>query len=131
MTEGEKKRPGLGGEVREGIRAGIGILAAMKDAIEETIQDLVDGGREGGGPEGDAGPTKPGAAAENQAKAAGDPVAEAVDAAKERAREAGRQAAERLEVVTREELDSLRSEVAELRERVRALEGGPSSVSGA
>ncbi|MEJ2217372.1 MAG: hypothetical protein P8099_12240 [Gemmatimonadota bacterium] len=129
MTE-EKKRPGLGDDVRDGIRAGIGILAAMKDAIEETIQDLVDGGREDSGePVDDAGAREDAGdedavdedAGEGAATATG-AVDAAVNAAKERARAAGRQAAERLDVVTREELEALRAEVAQLRERVHALE---------
>lgn len=120
MTEGDKKRPGLGGDVRDGIRAGIGILAAMKDAIEETIQDLVEGDRDA-----EQEPESDGADHVETPPAGG--VDAAVDAAKARARAAGRAAAQRLDVATREELQTLRAEVAELRDRVKALEDGPSA----
>ena len=45
MTEDRKdRRSNVGEDVREGIRAGLGILSALKDAIEETVQDMRDRG---------------------------------------------------------------------------------------
>jgi len=124
MTAGDRQKSGLGGDVRDGIRAGIGILAAMKDAIEETVQDLLETDRKAGG---DGAPEGGGAGA---AEAGPDPAAQAsateaadvMEAAKERARAAAKNAAERLNVASREELDALRVEVAELRARLDALE---------
>jgi polyhydroxyalkanoate synthesis regulator phasin len=39
----EQRRSGIGG-IGDGIRAGIGILSAFKEAVEETLQEAVDRG---------------------------------------------------------------------------------------
>lgn len=103
MTTDDQKRSTVGGEVRDGIRAGLGILSAMKDAIEDTIEELLGKG---------------------ETPVEGDDAArQATDRAREAARKAARQAADRLDVVTRDELDAVRAEVAELRARLDALDG--------
>jgi polyhydroxyalkanoate synthesis regulator phasin len=96
----EQRRAGIGG-IGEGIRTGLGILTAFKDAIEQTLEEAVERG----------------------------------DLTPERARQAMREAAdrvqvglegarERLDFVSRREYDDLRAELAQLRERVARLEGG-------
>ena len=92
----EHRRPSIG----EGIRAGVGVLTALKEAIEETIQETVD-----------RGDLKP-----ERAK-------EFLSGALHRAQDAVGDVRERLDFVPRKELDDLRTELAELRRRVDALEG--------
>ncbi|HEY0152900.1 MAG TPA: hypothetical protein VGB92_12940 [Longimicrobium sp.] len=95
MTDEQRKRPaGIG----EGIRTGIGVLTAFKEAIEETIQETVD-----------RGDLKP-----ERAK-------QALTDALTRAQGAVGDVRERLDFVSRKEFDELRAEVAELRRR---LDGG-------
>ena len=93
---------GITGGIRsvgEGVRAGIGILTAFKEAIEETIEEAMD--------RGDLRPER--------AKAA-------LGAAMGRAQDAVEEVRERMDVIPRRELDDLRAEVAELRRRLDALE---------
>lgn len=85
---------------REWIRATTGILAAFKEAIEETIEEL----RE----RGDLTPER---------------AKEAVRTTMHRAQQAMEETKERFDLVPRREFEQLRSEVAELRRRVAALEG--------
>jgi len=89
--------------VRDGIKQGLGMLSALKDAIEETL---------------------------SEARERGDLSAER---AKElmkrgigRAQEAAGEAKERLDLVPQREFDALAAEVAELRERLDRLDGGGS-----
>jgi polyhydroxyalkanoate synthesis regulator phasin len=86
---------------REGVRAVTGILGALRDAIEQSFDDLKD--------KGEMSPDK------------------AKEAAKEtmnRAEDAVSKVRERLDFATRKELDELRDEVAELRRRVNLHEAG-------
>ena len=85
--------------VSEGLRAGIGVLTAFKEAIEETIEEAMD--------RGDLRPER--------AKAA-------LGAAMGRAQDAVEEVRERIDVIPRREFDDLRAEVAELRRRLAALE---------
>jgi polyhydroxyalkanoate synthesis regulator phasin len=85
--------------IKEGVRAVTGILAALKDAIEETIDDIK--------VRGDLDP--------NRAK----------QAAKEtmnRAQEKIDEMRERMDFVPRKEYEALRAEIDALRARVAALE---------
>jgi polyhydroxyalkanoate synthesis regulator phasin len=92
--EQQRKRPGIG----EGIRTGIGVLTAFKEAVEETLQEAVE-----------RGDLKP-----ERAK-------QALTDALSRAQDAVGDVRERLDFVSRKEFDELRAEVAELRRR---LDGG-------
>ena len=96
MADEPRKRPGIG----EGIRTGIGVLTAFKEAIEETLQEAVD-----------RGDLKP-----ERAK-------QALNDALTRAGGAVGDVRERLDFVSRREFDELRAEVAELRRRVDASGG--------
>ncbi|MDX1567675.1 MAG: hypothetical protein R3223_07730 [Longimicrobiales bacterium] len=83
---------------REGIRQGLGILSALKEAIEDTI---------------------------NEARERGDLSAErARDIARDtvkRAQEVAGQARERLDLVHQQELDALGEQIQQLRSEVEAL----------
>lgn len=85
--------------MREGIRAGIGILSALKDAIEETVDDMMDRG-----------------------ELSQDRAREAVRTTMERAQTAFDDARGRFELVPRREFDELAEDVRELRRRVVRLE---------
>jgi polyhydroxyalkanoate synthesis regulator phasin len=91
MTE-DRKRTDPGDAFREGVRAVTGILGALRDAVEQTFDDLKD--------RGDISP-------ERAKEAARDTMRRAQDAVEE--------VRERLEFVPRREFDALRDEVAELR----------------
>jgi len=91
MTEEQRKRPGIG----EGIRTGLGVLTAFKEAVEETLQEAVD-----------RGDLKP-----ERAK-------QALTDAFSRAQDAVGDVRERLDFVPRKEFDDLKAEVAELRRRL-------------
>ena len=92
----EERRGGIG----EGIRAGIGILTAFKQAIEETIEDAAE--------RNDLRPER---------------AKEALSGALTRAQDAFEDVRERLEVVPRREFEALRAELEALRARVEWLEG--------
>ena len=97
MSTDEKRRD-PGDAVREGVRSVIGILGALKDAVEETFDELRTGG--------EATP------------------ADAQDAAKstfQAAQEAVEDVRERLDFITRKEFDALRAQVDELSARVNAV----------
>lgn len=102
MTDDQKGRArrDVGDEVRDGIRAGIGILSALKDAIEETVDDMMDRG-----------------------ELSQDRAREAVRTTMERAQTAFDDARTRFEFVPRREFDELMEDVRELRRRVIRLEG--------
>ncbi|HEU0054192.1 MAG TPA: hypothetical protein VFQ39_13490 [Longimicrobium sp.] len=87
--------------IGEGLKAGIGVLTAFKEAIEETIKEASD--------RGDLAPER--------AKGA-------LGAAMNRAQEAVEGVRERLDVLPRRDFDALRAEVAELRARLDTLDGG-------
>jgi polyhydroxyalkanoate synthesis regulator phasin len=93
--EQDRGRGSVGDEVREGIRAGIGILSALKDAIEETVQDMTDRGE----------------LSQERAR-------EAVRTTMDRAQSAFDDARVRLDFVPRREFEALKAEVADLRARL-------------
>ena len=97
MSEEQRGRPGIG----EGLRAGIGILTAFKEAIEETIDE---------------------AAARNDLRP--ERAKEALTGALSRAQGAFDEVRDRLDVVPRREFEALRAELEALRLRVERLEGG-------
>lgn len=99
--EQRKTRGSVGDEVREGIRAGLGILSALKDAVEETVQDMLD--------RGELSPER---------------AREAVRTTMDRAQAAFDDARVRLDFVPRREFEALQAEVAELRRRVEGLRQG-------
>jgi polyhydroxyalkanoate synthesis regulator phasin len=99
MAEEHERRRGASG-FGEGIRSGIGVLNAFKEAIEETIQEAVE--------RGDLSPDRAKQAMRDAAKRFQDSVGEA---------------REKLDLVPRREFDELKDEVAELRRRVAALDG--------
>ena len=86
-------------KVSDGIREGLGVLSAFKDALEETI---VDARRRG-----DLSPER---------------AKRALRAAMSRAQEVAGEARERLEGVSQKEFDQLNEEVAELEARLKNLE---------
>lgn len=100
MTEGTRRPVDEAKEgLKEGVRAVTGILAALKDAIEETIDDIK--------VRGDLDP--------NRAK-------QAAKDTMNRAQEKFDEMKERVDFVPRKEYDALRAEVEALRARVAALE---------
>jgi polyhydroxyalkanoate synthesis regulator phasin len=100
MTEDRKdRRSNVGEDVREGIRAGLGILSALKDAIEETVQDMLDRGE----------------LSQERAR-------EAVRTTMDRAQDAFEDARSRFDFVLRAELEQALDDVRELRRRVERLE---------
>jgi polyhydroxyalkanoate synthesis regulator phasin len=103
MTEDQQRGRGrrdMGDDVREGIKAGLGILSALKDAIEETVDDMMDRG-----------------------ELSQDRAREAVRTTMERAQTAFDEARVRFEFVPRKDFDELAEDVKELRRRVIRLEG--------
>lgn len=107
MAEERKGRGSVGDEVREGIRAGLGILSALKDAVEETVQDMLD--------RGELSPER---------------AREAVRTTMDRAQSAFDEARTRLDFVPRREFEALQAEVAELRRRVDGLDGPGATGTG-
>lgn len=105
MPGNESNRPPRGG-IGEGIRTGIGILAAIKEAVEDTFQEAVE--------RGDLSPER---------------AKRAVQNATDRLQGSVADIRERIEVVPRREHDELRAEVSALRERLdrleRVLQTGP------
>lgn len=95
--QGQTRRLSIG----EGIRSGVGVLTAFKEAIEETIQEA--------NARGDLSP---------------DRAKQFLGDALHRAQETVGEVRERLEWVPRKEFEALQAEVAELRRRVDALGGG-------
>jgi len=114
MSE-EKKRTDPGEAFREGVRAVTGILGALRDAVEQTFDELKE--------RGDLSPERAREAARDTMR---------------RAQEAVEDVKERLEFVPRREFEELRAQVAALRQeldahRAQAVhlthgEGGPASV---
>lgn len=95
----EDRRGSVGDDVREGIRAGLGILSALKDAVEETFEEMMDRG-----------------------ELSQDRAREAVKTTMERAQEAFDDARSRFDFVPRAEHRQLAEDVKELRRRVERLE---------
>ena len=88
-----------GRRVSDGIKQGLGVLSALKDAIEEAITDA----RE----RGDLTPER---------------AREAVRSAMGRVQEAAGDARERLDFVSRKDFDQLKDQLAELKVRLENLE---------
>lgn len=85
---------------RDGIRQGMGVLSAFKEAIEETITEA----RE----RGDLSPER---------------AKEVMRGALDKAQEAAGQAKDRFDLVTQREFDALRDRVSDLARRVASLDG--------
>jgi len=86
-------------KVSDGIRQGIGVLSAFKDALEETINE-----------------------ARERGDLSTDRAKDAMKGALHRAQEAAEGARERLDFVNQKEFDGLRAMVDDVKERVAALE---------
>ena len=100
MNEGNRRPVDEAKEgIKEGVRAVTGMLAALKDAIDETINDIK--------VRGDLDPTRAKQAAKDTMS---------------RAQEAFDDMKERVDFVPRKEYDALRAEVEALRARVAAIE---------
>lgn len=106
-TKAEMAEERGSGGIADGIRTGIGILAAVRAAIEETLEEAVS--------RGDLSPER--------ARSAVRDVTERVQTSLSGARE-------RIDLVSRKELDALRAEVADLRSRIDQLEGQASGSYG-
>jgi polyhydroxyalkanoate synthesis regulator phasin len=100
-------RPARGG-IGEGLRTGVGVLNAFREAIEETISETMEGG--------DVSPER--------ARALVKDAAQRVQSSFEETRE-------RFDFVSRRELDELRREVEGLRARITTLEAGSGPAAGA
>jgi polyhydroxyalkanoate synthesis regulator phasin len=98
MTEEQSRRSTSAG-IGEGLRSGIGILSAFKDALEETIQEAMD--------RGDLSP---------------DRARQAMRDTMRRFQESVDDARERFDFVPRKEFEAVQSQVVDLRARVEALE---------
>jgi polyhydroxyalkanoate synthesis regulator phasin len=108
MTEGTRRPVDEAKEgIKEGVRAVTGILAALKDAIEETIDDIKE--------RGDLDPTR---------------VKQAAKDTMHRAEGAFEDMKERVDFVPRKEFEALRAELEALRIRIAALEGKAAAGEG-
>lgn len=96
QAQGQPRRLSIG----EGIRSGVGVLTAFKEAIEETLQEA--------NARGDLSP---------------DRAKQFLGDALNRAQETVGEVRERLEWVPRKEFEALQAEVAALRARLDALQG--------
>lgn len=94
-------------KVSDGIKQGIGVLSAFKDALEETISEA----RE----RGDLSPER---------------AKEVMRSALTKAQEAAGEARERLDFVSQKEFDALALRVAALEEKLRGAEGGGAGAGG-
>lgn len=101
MTDQSEKNQKQGPKERvsDGIRQGIGVLSAFKEALEETIQEARDRG-----------------------DLSADRAKQVMKDALERAQGAAGDAKERLDFAHQSEIDALRAEIDTLRARVSALE---------
>lgn len=107
MADEEQRRSGIGG-VKDGIRTGVGILNAFREAVEETLKEAVD--------RGDLTPDR----AKRAVKDAADRIQTRFEGARER-----------MDLVSHREFEELRSEVEALRDRLEQLEGrSPAAGSG-
>ncbi|MEQ8328964.1 MAG: hypothetical protein RH859_00730 [Longimicrobiales bacterium] len=101
MTEQQKESKGARERVTDGIKDGIGVLSAFKDALEETIHE-----------------------ARERGDLSSERAKEVMKSALGRAQDAAEGARERLDLVTQKEFDGLKDAVDRIRERVDALEVG-------
>jgi polyhydroxyalkanoate synthesis regulator phasin len=93
------REPGGRKSVSDGIRQGLGVLSALKDALDEAISEARD--------RGDLSP---------------DRAREAVRSAMHKVQEAAGAAKERLDLVSRKDFDHLREQLDELKVRLENLE---------
>ena len=107
--EWERNRDSAKEGIKEGVRAVTGFLAALKDAIDETLRDVRDTG--------DLDPQR---------------AKDAMRSTMKRAQDAMDDVKDRLDFVPRKDYDALSAEVEALRARVTELEGkvggGPGSI---
>ncbi|MGH7552641.1 MAG: hypothetical protein ACREMQ_06390 [Longimicrobiales bacterium] len=106
----EQKRKDTGEGIRDGVRAIVGVAGALKEAIEDTFQELLD--------RGELSPERAREAARSTVQRAQDTVEGMRD---------------RFDFVPRKEFDALREEVAELRrllEEHRIASGGAAHGTG-
>lgn len=96
MDEGKK---GARAKVSDGIKQGIGVLSAFKDALEETINE-----------------------ARERGDLSSDRAKQVMKDALHRAQEAAEGAKERLDFVSQKEFDGLTEALERVKERVAALE---------
>jgi polyhydroxyalkanoate synthesis regulator phasin len=101
MNDEQTNRSGPLGGIGEGLRTGVGVLNAFREAIEETIGEAMESG--------DVSPER--------ARTLMRDAAQRVQSSLEETRE-------RLDFVSRREMEELRQELAALRQRVAVLEGG-------
>ena len=87
------------GKVSDGIKQGIGVLSAFKDALEETIQEAKDRG-----------------------DISTDRAKEVMKSALHKAQEAAGEAKDRLDLVTQKDFDGLKDAVEVIKEKVSSLE---------
>jgi polyhydroxyalkanoate synthesis regulator phasin len=106
-TNGAKMTDEKSGGIAEGIRTGFGILAAFKEAVEETLDEAI--------ARGDLSPER---------------ARSVVRDAAEKVQMSLGDARERLDLVTRKEFEALRRETEELRRRLDRLtaKGGDGSA---
>ena len=103
---GSQERRGTRRRMSDGIKQGIGVLSAFKDAIEETIQEARDRGD----------------LSTERAKSA-------MKDALGRAQSAASEAKEKLDFAHHSEVEALRAEVDVLKGRLEVLEGRVSGLS--
>jgi polyhydroxyalkanoate synthesis regulator phasin len=94
----EERKEGISG----GIRTGVGILTALKDVVEETINE-----------------------ARERGDLSTDKARSLMQDAMQRLQNTVGETRERLDFASRREFDEMRAEIAELRGRVSRLEGNP------
>ena len=101
MTEQQqdRQRRGARDSVSDGVRQGLGILSAFKEALEETINE-----------------------ARERGDLSSDRAKEVLKGAMARARTAADEAKERLDFVPQKDFDALRARVDELKVRLENLE---------
>ena len=103
MTEekrGAEEKKGAKEKVSDGIKQGIGVLSAFRDALEETIQE-----------------------ARERGDLSTERAREVIKEVLEKAQSAAEGAKERLDLVTQKEFDGLGRAVDVIKERVSVLEG--------
>jgi polyhydroxyalkanoate synthesis regulator phasin len=98
MTDDQTQRSGTPG-IGEGIRSGLGILTAFKDALEETIQEAM-----------------------NRGDLTPDRARQAVQDTVRRMQSGFDEARDRLDFVPRKEFEALQAQLIDMRARVEALE---------
>ncbi len=111
----EKRRSEPGDTMRDGVRSILGVLGALKDAVEETFDDLT---------------RTPEPASEEQQHARDD-ARDTLRRAQETVQEKMDEMRGRLDFVTRREFDALEEKIAALSTRLDALEKNGAAVNAA